>query len=121
MPNEPITIHNGSRRVSEHPIATQFGLLKVSKSPLCKSHKCKLPKPTIWSQILKLFGIDLLKKGDLWRCEDCGLVYKHSNWYLSHTHDGGGYVRNCVHSCSHFCSYWIHGSIEEWKRAGGVE
>lgn len=101
------------------PVAPRFGLLRSPKRITNCSVQCDLPKPSFWSFVLQLFGVSLLKRGDFWRCSDCGKVYRFRQYPRDTV--AGDHVKNCVHGCNVFCSYWVRVPLDEWKAAGGIE
>lgn len=117
------------------PTAKRFGLIVVPvvvPKPVEKhtappaTHICKLPKPDagvkkLWWQIFsKIIERDpaVFKFGDLWRCEECGKVYKFRLWPTNRI---GNYIRQCNHGCVSFCEFWVTSSISEWINNGGTE
>lgn len=104
-------------------IKRKSGLIRIpyAKPPV---HQCNLPKPhnALVAILFRLFtGTHLLKPGDLWRCRECGEVYKHYIWSDSYSTGDGTVVKPCVHRCGSFCSWWLESSVDEWTSMGGEE
>jgi hypothetical protein len=104
----------------EKDACIKYGKLKAPAPK--KEHKCNLPRPS-WPKRLFVNSIYSYTVGDLWRCDECGKVYKYSvGWYnqpsnFRHTKT----VDECIHKCGVYCDYWKETNIDEWKSIGGAE
>jgi hypothetical protein len=58
----------------------QFGLLRLTSSKISKPHHCS-PPGTLLRWLYRFFRMPITV-GSLWRCSDCGSVYRfeHDNW-----------------------------------------
>ena len=119
------------------PTAKRFGLIVVPVvvpepvvEPIAPAaiHTCKLPKPDAgikklwWQFFSKIIERDpaVFNFGDLWRCSECGEVYRYRHWPI-HSTGLGQHVKRCDHGCSTFCDFWVTSSLSEWIRNGGTE
>lgn len=123
------------------PEAKRFGLIVVPKSPVeplppplpPPPHKCNLPKPDVgfkrawWQFYSKVMNREptTLKRGDLWRCEECSRVFSFDDYWLPGRTPGRNNMFDpplgCIHGCSSFCHFWVKATLTDWIENGGTE